>query len=253
MRWSMFCMWIKAFVKSDYHICSDKCLLSWSSPGIITKLYSLRVTFYAKSFTPQLLKGQIFHTQAFCKDKITYFSIFLTVDGSSASVSVLATKEMLFLLDEDHQWSKSQPEGQMSSGKVTIQETQPISCVSSIHLFSSEPCQMDLKLYDEVCGYIFTCSQLNHRETKSNCLNVTCDYYMGRINLGFSCLFLTDGQERKDMVFTCWRCRAGTRPGQLDHKSVGKHVWGQTDYYQAVTTSHNVKEKHLPYFMKIPA
>ncbi len=87
-------------------------------------------------------------------------------------MSVLATKEMLFLLDEDHQWSKSQPEGQMNSGKVTVQETQPISCVSSIHLFSSEPCQMDLKLYDEVCGYIFTCSQLNHRETKGNCLDV---------------------------------------------------------------------------------
>lgn len=38
----------------------------------------------------------------------------------------------------------------MSSGKVTVQETQPISCVSSIHLFSSDPCQVDLKLYDEM-------------------------------------------------------------------------------------------------------
>uniref|UniRef100_A0A8C2G5Q5 Serine/threonine-protein kinase 11-interacting protein n=1 Tax=Cyprinus carpio TaxID=7962 RepID=A0A8C2G5Q5_CYPCA len=79
-----------------------------------------------------------------------YLLAFLNQDGSLASVSVLATKEMLFLLDEDHQWSKSQPEGQMSSGKVTVQETQPISCVSSIHLFSSDPCQVDLKLYDEM-------------------------------------------------------------------------------------------------------
>ncbi|XP_073708377.1 serine/threonine-protein kinase 11-interacting protein [Garra rufa] len=79
-----------------------------------------------------------------------YLLAFLQQDGSLASVSVLATKEMLFLLDEDHQWSKSQPEGQMSSGEVTVQETQPISCVSSIHLFSSDPCQVDLKLYDEM-------------------------------------------------------------------------------------------------------
>ncbi|XP_016129125.1 serine/threonine-protein kinase 11-interacting protein isoform X6 [Sinocyclocheilus grahami] len=79
-----------------------------------------------------------------------YLLAFLQQDGSLASVSVLATKEMLFLLDEDHQWSKSQPEGQMSSGKVNVQETQPISCVSSIHLFSSDPCQVDLKLYDEM-------------------------------------------------------------------------------------------------------
>ncbi|XP_016382184.1 serine/threonine-protein kinase 11-interacting protein-like isoform X3 [Sinocyclocheilus rhinocerous] len=79
-----------------------------------------------------------------------YLLAFLQQDGSLVSVSVLATKEMLFLLDEDHQWSKSQPEGQMNSGKVTVQETQPISSVSSINLFSSHPCQVDLKLYDEM-------------------------------------------------------------------------------------------------------
>ncbi|CAM4622637.1 unnamed protein product [Leuciscus chuanchicus] len=79
-----------------------------------------------------------------------YLLAFIQQDGSLDSVSVLATKEMLFLLDEDHQWSKSQPEGQMSSGKVTVQETQPISCLSSVHLFSSNPCQVDLKLYDEM-------------------------------------------------------------------------------------------------------
>uniref|UniRef100_A0A8C1IC69 Serine/threonine-protein kinase 11-interacting protein n=1 Tax=Cyprinus carpio TaxID=7962 RepID=A0A8C1IC69_CYPCA len=79
-----------------------------------------------------------------------YLLAFLQQDGSLVSVSVLATKEMLFLLDEDHQWSKSHPEGQMSHIKVTVQETQPISSVSSINLFSSDPCQVDLKLYDEV-------------------------------------------------------------------------------------------------------
>ncbi|XP_048056843.1 serine/threonine-protein kinase 11-interacting protein [Megalobrama amblycephala] len=79
-----------------------------------------------------------------------YLLAFLQQDGSLDSVSVLATNEMLFLLDEDHQWSKSQPEGETSSGKVTVRETQPISCLSSVHLFSSNPCQMDLKLYDEM-------------------------------------------------------------------------------------------------------
>ncbi|XP_056607619.1 serine/threonine-protein kinase 11-interacting protein isoform X2 [Triplophysa dalaica] len=78
-----------------------------------------------------------------------YLLAFLQQD-TLASVSVLATKEMLFLLDEDHQWCKSHPEGQTSSGQVTVQEAQPISCVSSVHLFSSDPCRMDLKLYDEM-------------------------------------------------------------------------------------------------------
>ncbi|XP_043097589.1 serine/threonine-protein kinase 11-interacting protein isoform X2 [Puntigrus tetrazona] len=79
-----------------------------------------------------------------------YLLAFLYQDGSLASVSVLATKEMLFLLDENHQWSKSQAEGQTSSGKVIVRESQPISCVSSVHLFSTDPCQVDLKLYDEM-------------------------------------------------------------------------------------------------------
>lgn len=95
-----------------------------------------------------------------CRDKVTKrilqgLSLFSS-DSSLGSVSILATKEMLFLLEEDHQWSKSQPEGQTSSGQVTVQEGQPISCVSSVHQFSSDPCRLDLKLYDEVCGCIFT-------------------------------------------------------------------------------------------------
>lgn len=160
------------------------------------------------SVMPQPLVGQIFHTPAlnncWCLKKAgkgflagtkVFYKVGLSVflDGSLESVSVLATKEMLFLLDEDHQWSKSQPEGQMSSGKVTVQETQPISCLSSVHLFSSNPCQVDLKLYDEVCVCIFTCSHLNHRELKSNSLKYETikqyDYYMDRINGGFCCLF----------------------------------------------------------------
>uniref|UniRef100_A0A8B9LWD4 Serine/threonine-protein kinase 11-interacting protein n=1 Tax=Astyanax mexicanus TaxID=7994 RepID=A0A8B9LWD4_ASTMX len=85
-----------------------------------------------------------------------YLLAFLQQGDSVSSVTVLATREMLCLLDEDHQWSKSHSdptngeEGQTSSGRVTVRETQPISCVSSIHLFSSDPCLVDIKLYDEM-------------------------------------------------------------------------------------------------------
>lgn len=37
-----------------------------------------------------------------------------------------------------------------SSGGVVILETLPISCVSSVHLWPSDQCRMDIKLYDEV-------------------------------------------------------------------------------------------------------
>ncbi|XP_062853710.1 serine/threonine-protein kinase 11-interacting protein [Trichomycterus rosablanca] len=85
-----------------------------------------------------------------------YLLAFLQLGDAPTSVTVLATQETLCLLDEDHQWSKSCPnltvneEGETSSGRVTVRETQPISCVSSVHLFSSDPCQVDIKLYDEM-------------------------------------------------------------------------------------------------------
>uniref|UniRef100_A0A3B4BQ35 Serine/threonine-protein kinase 11-interacting protein n=2 Tax=Pygocentrus nattereri TaxID=42514 RepID=A0A3B4BQ35_PYGNA len=85
-----------------------------------------------------------------------YLLAFLQLGDGLTSVTVLATREMLCLLDEDHQWSKSNSEptgseeGQTCSGRVTVRETQPISCVSSIHLFSSDPCLVEIKLYDEM-------------------------------------------------------------------------------------------------------
>ncbi|XP_036426448.1 serine/threonine-protein kinase 11-interacting protein isoform X3 [Colossoma macropomum] len=85
-----------------------------------------------------------------------YLLAFLQLGDGLTSVTVLATREMLCLLDEDHQWSKSNSEptgskeGHMCSGRVTVREMQPISCVSSIRLFSSDPCLMEIKLYDEM-------------------------------------------------------------------------------------------------------
>lgn len=64
--------------------------------------------------------------------------------------TVLATRETLYLLEEDHQWRKTGPaEGELSSGSAAVLETLPISCVSSVLLWPSDPFRMDLKLYDE--------------------------------------------------------------------------------------------------------
>uniref|UniRef100_A0A8C8GET2 Serine/threonine-protein kinase 11-interacting protein n=1 Tax=Oncorhynchus tshawytscha TaxID=74940 RepID=A0A8C8GET2_ONCTS len=85
-----------------------------------------------------------------------YLLSFLHQEDRVTPLTVLATRETLYLLNEDHQWSKSLPHpsanenGGPCSGRVTVQETQPISCVSSVHLWSSDPCRMDIKLYDEI-------------------------------------------------------------------------------------------------------
>ncbi|XP_063067604.1 serine/threonine-protein kinase 11-interacting protein [Engraulis encrasicolus] len=84
-----------------------------------------------------------------------YTLAFINQDDSVVPVTVLATRETLYMLDEDHQWSKSQQQptnenAETDSGRVTVRETQPISCVSSVQLFSSNACRLDVKLYDEV-------------------------------------------------------------------------------------------------------
>lgn len=76
------------------------------------------------------------------------------------SLTVLATRETLYLLHEDHQWRKSSPGhpdqsgsgGNSGSGSVDVLETLPISCVSSVQLWPTDPRRMDVKLYDEVGG-----------------------------------------------------------------------------------------------------
>ncbi|XP_046723866.1 serine/threonine-protein kinase 11-interacting protein isoform X2 [Silurus meridionalis] len=85
-----------------------------------------------------------------------YILAFLQLGDSLTSVTVLATQETLCLLDENHQWRKScsmlsvNEMAQTTSGQVTLRETQPISSVSSILLCSSDPCQVNIQLYDEV-------------------------------------------------------------------------------------------------------
>jgi len=69
-------------------------------------------------------------------------------------LTVLATRETLYLLKEDHQWRKSgavaNENKEPCSGNFTILETLPISCVSSVDLWPADQCRMDVNLYDEV-------------------------------------------------------------------------------------------------------
>ncbi|XP_061686534.1 serine/threonine-protein kinase 11-interacting protein isoform X3 [Syngnathoides biaculeatus] len=85
-----------------------------------------------------------------------YILAFFLQDNMWTPMTVLATRETLYLLREDHQWGKStnhlttvNSTAEPSSGTFTVLETLPISCVSSVHLWSNEQCQMDVKLYDE--------------------------------------------------------------------------------------------------------
>ncbi|MEQ2275038.1 hypothetical protein XENORESO_018870 [Xenotaenia resolanae] len=67
--------------------------------------------------------------------------------------TVLATRETLYLLEEDHQWRKTSSEAtensEPCSGNVAVLETLPISCVSSVLLWHSDQLRMDIQLYDE--------------------------------------------------------------------------------------------------------
>ncbi|XP_077424899.1 serine/threonine-protein kinase 11-interacting protein isoform X2 [Vanacampus margaritifer] len=85
-----------------------------------------------------------------------YILAFLLQENTWAPLTVLATRETLYLLSEDHQWGKStkQPTTvngppEPSSGSFSVVETLPISCVSSLHLWPNGQRQMDVKLYDE--------------------------------------------------------------------------------------------------------
>ncbi|XP_042368999.1 serine/threonine-protein kinase 11-interacting protein isoform X2 [Plectropomus leopardus] len=84
-----------------------------------------------------------------------YILAFVLQEDIWMPLTVLATRETLYLLREDHQWRKTSnsltvnENKEPNSGSVTILETLPISCVSSVHLWPSDECRMDFKLYDE--------------------------------------------------------------------------------------------------------
>uniref|UniRef100_A0A8C5HC36 Serine/threonine-protein kinase 11-interacting protein n=1 Tax=Gouania willdenowi TaxID=441366 RepID=A0A8C5HC36_GOUWI len=68
-------------------------------------------------------------------------------------LTLLATRETLYLLHEDHQWRKSvaaeSESGDPTSGSVAVLETLPISCVSSVVVWPDHQRRVDIKLYDE--------------------------------------------------------------------------------------------------------
>ncbi|XP_013876160.1 serine/threonine-protein kinase 11-interacting protein isoform X2 [Austrofundulus limnaeus] len=82
-----------------------------------------------------------------------YLLAFVLQEDTWMPVTVLATRETLYLLEEDHQWRKnsltSNENNESCSGSVTVLETLPISCVSSVLLWPADQCRMDVKLYDE--------------------------------------------------------------------------------------------------------
>ncbi|CAN9498117.1 unnamed protein product [Ophioblennius macclurei] len=74
-----------------------------------------------------------------------YILAFILQEDVWTPLTVLATRETLYLLEENHQWSKSSP----SMSQNTVVDTLPISCVSSVLLWPSDKRRMDVKLYDE--------------------------------------------------------------------------------------------------------
>ncbi|XP_047432374.1 serine/threonine-protein kinase 11-interacting protein isoform X2 [Mugil cephalus] len=82
-----------------------------------------------------------------------YILAFVLQEDAWTSLTVLATRETLYLLREDHQWrKKSQAADEVDepcSGSVAVLETLPISCVSSVLLWPPDQCRMDISLYDE--------------------------------------------------------------------------------------------------------
>ncbi|KAG8004487.1 Serine/threonine-protein kinase 11-interacting protein [Nibea albiflora] len=84
-----------------------------------------------------------------------YILAFVLQEDIWTPLTVLATRETLYLLREDHQWRKSSDSltvnenEEPSSGGVVVLETLPISCVSSVHLWPPDQCRVDIKLYDE--------------------------------------------------------------------------------------------------------
>ncbi|XP_056391863.1 serine/threonine-protein kinase 11-interacting protein [Hyla sarda] len=74
--------------------------------------------------------------------------------GMAAPVSLLLTQTHMYLLEETHQWlhvasPSIEDNGKESPEKVSIKEKQMISSISSVHLFSSAPLHLRIRLYNE--------------------------------------------------------------------------------------------------------
>uniref|UniRef100_A0A8C7NRV9 Serine/threonine-protein kinase 11-interacting protein n=1 Tax=Oncorhynchus mykiss TaxID=8022 RepID=A0A8C7NRV9_ONCMY len=132
----------------------------------ITELSYLEVGLGSQSIHMEFEDGPVAYT-LLVRDSVRckrFFSLFTGVvrelatksDSKLKSISTTRLNPQHHLWYELPRFIKSLPHpsanenGGPCSGRVTVQETQPISCVSSVHLWSSDPCRMDIKLYDEI-------------------------------------------------------------------------------------------------------
>ncbi|XP_072274169.1 serine/threonine-protein kinase 11-interacting protein isoform X4 [Pyxicephalus adspersus] len=75
--------------------------------------------------------------------------------ANATAVSLLLTQTHMYILEETHQWfhTPSPPGEKKASGgtvnRFVIKEKQPISSISSVHLYNSATLHLRIKLYDE--------------------------------------------------------------------------------------------------------
>nr|XP_033801567.1 serine/threonine-protein kinase 11-interacting protein isoform X7 [Geotrypetes seraphini] len=96
-----------------------------------------------------------------------YMLAYILQDEMSSPVSLLVTPATLYLLEENHQWEFT-PEV-FPGGGITVKQKQPISCISSVHLFQMMSCCIQLRIYDESQH----CESLWHLQTE--CSDVVRD------------------------------------------------------------------------------
>ncbi|XP_068804915.1 serine/threonine-protein kinase 11-interacting protein isoform X2 [Struthio camelus] len=91
-------------------------------------------------------------------DTCFFYLLAYLIQGASAfPVTLLSTRSMLFLLEENHQWQVQPPldvdgeaEPPPPKSNVQLKEKQPISSISNVITYRLYPCDIKLMLYDEV-------------------------------------------------------------------------------------------------------
>ncbi|KAE8581523.1 hypothetical protein XENTR_v10024821 [Xenopus tropicalis] len=68
--------------------------------------------------------------------------------AAAAPLSLLVTRTHMYLLEEDHQWLPDTPDTELPDS-VQMKEKQPISNISSVHLFQSATLHLRIHLYNE--------------------------------------------------------------------------------------------------------
>ncbi|XP_040460238.1 serine/threonine-protein kinase 11-interacting protein isoform X3 [Falco naumanni] len=90
-------------------------------------------------------------------DTCFFYLLAYLIQGASAfPVTLLSTRSMLFLLEENHQWQVQPPLDEDHEAEtpprsnIQLKEKQPISSISNVITYRLCPCDIKLMLYDEV-------------------------------------------------------------------------------------------------------